>query len=111
MVTTSNPPLWAIRCTAPAALLSELIPRHISKLQEDGLLFSRMMIVTTQKSIWEKATRVIFACRLQPVKPRCLRWRGRGSRRCGHFKAAGQGGISHRPAHAPGDTAHPRIRD
>jgi hypothetical protein len=41
----------AIRCTAPAALLSELIPRHISKLQEDGLLFSRMMIVTTQKSV------------------------------------------------------------
>jgi hypothetical protein len=42
---------WAIRCTAPGALLSELIPRHISKLQEDGLLFSRMMIVTTQKSV------------------------------------------------------------
>jgi hypothetical protein len=41
----------AIRCTAPAALLSELIPRHISKLQEDGLLLSRMMIVTTQKSV------------------------------------------------------------
>ena len=40
-----------IRCTAPAALLSELIPRHISRLQEDGLLFSRMMIVTTQKSV------------------------------------------------------------
>lgn len=37
--------------TAPAALLSELIPRHISKLQGDGLLFSRMMIVTTQKSV------------------------------------------------------------
>ena len=32
----------------PAALLSELISRHISKLQEDGLLFFRMMIVTTQ---------------------------------------------------------------
>jgi hypothetical protein len=42
---------WAIRCTAPAAVLSELIPHHISKLQEDGPLFSRMMIVTTQKSI------------------------------------------------------------
>ena len=41
-------PSRAIRCAAPPALLSALIPHHISKLQEDGLPFSGMMIVTTQ---------------------------------------------------------------
>jgi hypothetical protein len=37
-----------VRGATRAALRVKLIPRHISKLQEDGLPFSGMMIVTTQ---------------------------------------------------------------
>jgi hypothetical protein len=69
VITMRNHAARVVRRGQALLLLSELTSHHISEVQEDGLPFSGMMVVTTQTSTRREGhPGVILAFCLRPVK-------------------------------------------